>query len=326
MSGSVILPAIFQYFSDFFVKPLRKIISFVVIIICIVLAYRAVDLQALVALFTGLSAGTIVWLMLISFLLVLVSAMKWKIFIDFLGGSVSLRELYRLYLVGYFVNLILPSYFGGDAVRSFKIGKSVGQHRAAAATILERYTGFTAMLLLGIAVSTCTSLVTWQIEVTLFALLIGVAIFTMLSLSARLRSFFSWLPYFGKAQGHLDKISEAFHLVRGAPHILFETYCLSFVYHSLTVFNTWACAQAVGWSDPHVSSLFVVLPLILTIGAIPISPQGLGIQEGAFFFFLTGIGASPEQALGIALILRAKGYVLALIGGLFYRFPAARSI
>ena len=63
---------------------------------------------------------------------------------------------------------------------------------------------------------------------------------------------------------------------------------------------------------------FIVLPLILTIGALPLTPSGLGIQEGAFVFFLHGIGASEEQALLIALILRAKSVILALLGGLVF--------
>jgi uncharacterized protein (TIRG00374 family) len=307
------------------VQKIRKILNFLLPLAAVLLLYHAVDVNALIKLFSQLSFKTIAWLMCISFMLVLVSSIKWKIFISFLGGKTSLHELYRLYLVGYFINLILPSYLGGDAVRSFKIGKSVGQHRAAAATILERYTGFTAMLFLGLVASIFTSLATWQMEAILIILFLGVCIFTTLSLSYTLRSYFTFIPYFSKIEVHLNKISEAFHLVKGNGRVLLQTYLLSFLYHSLTVLNTWACASAVGWSSPSIGSLFVVLPIILTIGAVPISPQGLGIQEGAFYFFLTRLGATPEQALGIALILRAKGYVLALIGGLLYRFPVSTS-
>ena len=59
-------------------------------------------------------------------------------------------HLFNLYLVGYFVNLFMPSYLGGDLVRSWYAGKEIGQHEALAATILERYTGFVAMIVLAI--------------------------------------------------------------------------------------------------------------------------------------------------------------------------------
>ena len=90
------------------------------------------------------------------------------------------------------------------------------------------------------------------------------------------------------------------------------------MYHTVTVVNTLAAAAAVGWSQPPVAELFVVLPLILLVGALPLTPNGLGIQEGAFFFFLCAVGASPAQALGVALVLRAKSYVLALFGWLVW--------
>ncbi|NBO19859.1 MAG: hypothetical protein EBV03_11695, partial [Proteobacteria bacterium] len=95
---------------------------------------------------------------------------------------------------------------------------------------------------------------------------------------------------------------------------------LSVLFHSVTVVNTVAAGYVVGWDNPPIRELFVVLPLILLVGALPITPSGLGIQEGAFFYFLGGLGASPGQALGIALVLRAKSYLLALLGWLCWIF------
>ena len=83
--------------------------------------------------------------------------------------------------------------------------------------------------------------------------------------------------------------------------------------------------HAVGWEEIPWGDLFVVVPLILLIGAVPVSPQGLGIQEGAFVFFLSGVGASSGQAMAIALVLRAKSYLLAAVGGLLW-FGLSRSV
>jgi uncharacterized membrane protein YbhN (UPF0104 family) len=100
--------------------------------------------------------------------------------------------------------------------------------------------------------------------------------------------------------------------------LLVRALGLSVVFHLLTVVNTAAVGMAVGWIDIPLEGLLVVVPLILLVGAIPISPQGLGIQEGAFMFFLHSLGATSAQALAIALVLRAKSYVLALLGGLLW--------
>ncbi len=66
--------------------------------------------------------------------------------------------------------------------------------------------------------------------------------------------------------------------------------------------------------DIQKFNFFVVLPIVLLIGAVPITPNGLGLQEGAYFFFLQQLGATPDQAVAISLALRAKAYLLAVIG------------
>ncbi|MCB0339007.1 MAG: flippase-like domain-containing protein, partial [Bdellovibrionales bacterium] len=113
---------------------------------------------------------------------------------------------------------------------------------------------------------------------------------------------------------HLEKIQKSFHLVKGDKGLFAKALLLSLVYHVLTIFNTVAAGYAVGWFDPPIAKLFVVVPLILLVSALPLAPNSLGIQEGAFYFFLHSVGATPEQALGLALVLRVKSYALALLG------------
>jgi uncharacterized membrane protein YbhN (UPF0104 family) len=113
----------------------------------------------------------------------------------------------------------------------------------------------------------------------------------------------------------IEKVHEGFVWGLGDRKLLLKAFGLSVLFHLLTIVNTAAVGAAVGWSDIPWGGLLVVVPLILLIGAVPISPQGLGIQEGAFVFFLHSVGATTGQALAIALVLRAKSYVLAILGG-----------
>ena len=156
--------------------------------------------------------------------------------------------------------------------------------------------------------------VTWQIglcvaSVALAALLGSVAVFTRRA---------SWLCARLKLPNRLVELARRIEggLVWGAaePRLMVQAFGLSFVFHVMTIVNTVAVAHAVGWVSAPWGELFVVVPLILLVGAIPVSPQGLGIQEGAFVFFLQAAGASGAQGLAVALLLRAKSYVLALLG------------
>jgi uncharacterized protein (TIRG00374 family) len=295
-----------------------KFIRYSFSLLLLAILIYVVDFNQLWLALSQLTLPVLALLFSITILLIYTSCLKWKIFLEALGSDVSVFKLIKLYIVGYFINLIIPSYVGGDAVRSWYAGKEVGQHEAAAATILERYTGFVAMVTLALLFVWLVDVVTWQIKLTVILIFLGVAFITFLALSPILVNQLEKITKLKPILKHVRKIQSGFHLVKNNPKLLLKTMALSYLFHTITVINTMTAAHAVGWFNPPAQDLFVVLPLILLIGAIPIAPSGLGIQEGAFYFFLSGLGATPAQALGVGVILRAKTYVTALFGGLFW--------
>ncbi len=294
---------------------LRSLKVAVAVLILASLIYH-VDARELIRVLKNLTIESALWLFLISVALIYISALKWSYFLTAFGTRIKVLTLFNFYLVGYFVNLVLPSYLGGDAVRSWYAGKKSGQHEALAATVLERYTGLVAMVFLAMLFMWNVPAVTFQIKCAVILIATGILVFTILALSAQTLSLVKRMPYIQAFLPHFQKIQDALNLARKDPILLGKSLVLSLIYHSVTVLNTMAAAYAVGWWDPPIQELFVVLPLILLIGSIPVTPGGLGVQEGAFYYFLHAVGATGPQAIGVALILRAKGYVIALLGGL----------
>ncbi len=295
-----------------------KALKWIVGILLLAVVLSMTNGQELISSLALVSLRDVVLLLAISAALILVSAVKWGLFLEALASKVPTLRLVRLYLIGYFVNLLMPSYLGGDVVRSLAVGRSMGQHEAFAATVLERYTGLVAMLLLALIFVWSAPAVTPMVYAAVIVLNLGVVALTALALSERSLHALRRIPGTKRALVTFERLQRAFHLARDNKALLFKTFALSLVYHSLTVVNTAVAACAVGWCNYGVFDLFAVLPLILLIGAIPISPQGLGLQEGAFSYFLSAIGATPEQAMGVAVVLRAKSYVLALFGGILW--------
>lgn len=296
----------------------RRAVKAIVAAGVLALLFFAVDLNGLMDALRHLSFALILYLILIGVALIYISALKWQLFLETRGDKVSALRLFNLYMLGYFVNLLIPSYVGGDAVRSWYAGKHVGQHQAFAATVLERFTGFVAMLLLALVFVWRVDLVTPQIRAVVVLMAVGLAGATIVALHPGLLRAVERLPRMAGPARHLHKVQEALRFAQGKPLVLAEAMALSLLFHCLTLLNTVVAAYAVGWRDVPVGDLFVVLPLILLIGALPIAPSGLGIQEGAFYYFLQGLGATPAQALGVGLVLRAKIYLLAAAGGLVW--------
>jgi uncharacterized protein (TIRG00374 family) len=295
-------------------------------ILILLLLLRGVDYQTLLAAVSLISLSDILILLALSYLLIAVSVLKWSAFLKQRGISEGFHRLCGLYLVGYFVNLLMPSYIGGDVVRALKVGdKSTDKEAAFSATLLERYTGLAAMLVLASVSLAFSPFIT--AEITLLTALI-VTVFVIgsaagfLGVGSTLTRSIGILSRFSSI---VERIEKGMRLGVSNRALLVKAALLSLLFHCLTIVNTVAVAHAVGWDSPPWLDLFVVVPLILLVGAIPLSPQGLGIQEGAFFYFLHSVGATEGQALAIGLVLRAKSYLLAMIGGIVWFCDRRRS-
>ncbi len=280
--------------------------------------FLVIDFSELVSAFQNITWGLAGFLLLISFVMIYVSSLKWGIFLASTGITVSLAKLYRYYLLSYFVNLLLPSFVGGDLARSLLITDKQSRSKSLAATFMERLSGFIAMLLLALLALPWLTGLAPKVSYILLLISLVLSAIIIFTLKFNFQIIFPYWKFFQKFTPKLASFQEAVRLMFKQPKLLVVTLGISFLFHSLTVMNTLAAAWAVGWWDAPVLQMFVVLPIVLLISAIPLTPNGLGIQEGAFFYFLTLLGATPEEALGVGLVLRAKSYVLALIGGLVF--------
>ena len=294
-------------------KILKPLIAFALL----VLIFSFVDFTQLWAALSNLTWPLAILLLLISVVLIYVSAFKWGLFLKVFNHQESTLKLFKLYLLGYFVNSFFPSFVGGDAARSWFISQKGVRHQAFAATIMERLTGLFAMLLLAIVFYFFTDLPISYFY-SLLVLFFGLLAVCVFSFKFNLERFHFKKKWLSKVQSKIADLRLALSELAKHPRVLIESMLYSFVFHSFTVLNTIIAGIAVGWFGAPVAELYVVLPLILLIGFIPITPSGLGLQEGAFFFFLTQLGSTPEQAVALSLVLRAKQLILAALGSLVF--------
>jgi uncharacterized membrane protein YbhN (UPF0104 family) len=62
-----------------------------------------------------------------------------------------------------------------------------------------------------------------------------------------------------------------------------------------------------------------------TAGLIPISINGLGIQEGSFAFTAQQLGISFSDAVIVSLVIRITAVLSSLCGGIFFFFDKGRA-
>ena len=263
---------------------------------------------------------------LLSPVLVAASTWKWRAVLKQEGYPTRFGALFASYLVGYFFSNFLPSNVGGDVARSYRVGRSIGDQAAAAASIVvERVTGLLGLLVLAVAMP-------WlRADLALHpALLIpsSAALAGLLVLLAA--GFFPWRGsvmsapapgWWGRVQALILRFAarsgQALATVRSDPGYLFRLLALTALFYGLAMLNVWLAFRAFG-AAPTLADLAAVLPAALLVAMIPVSLGSLGLAEGAYVFYFGLVGMDPALTLVMSLLLRAKILLLGSAGGIVY--------
>ena len=94
---------------------------------------------------------------------------------------------------------------------------------------------------------------------------------------------------------------------------------ISMALNAVCVLQVMTLAKGLGLSIPPVA-LFVIVPIIICISALPITPSGLGVRENLFVLMLTApeINISATSALSLSLLTYAVSLFWSLVGGAVY--------
>lgn len=281
------------------------------------------------ALFRVITATN--WLLLVPAVLILFSTtllqnLRWTLIIRNFGLRISFGRLYRIVLIGCFFNLFLPSSVGGDFFRAYYLGKQkkIGVPIAAATTMIDRISGLSALLLLGLCCSFFSSQVLGGIPIKIIFLgiflifMTGIIMFFHPVLHALLEKILIRL----KAERLLQKTPEVYEgtarFRRNLPDILLTTL-ISLVIQTISICSVWVAARAVGIDAPFFIFLMFI-PLINIAVAIPLTINGVGLREGMFFLLFSEIGVPMESSITLSLLTLLLNLGMALPGGVVYSF------
>lgn len=254
---------------------------------------------------------------------ILVSTWKWQILLKVQGiVGFSFARLVSLYFLGIFFSSFLPTEVGGDAVRSYFVGRPLGKVvEALAAAFIERVTGFGAVIIYAVL----GSLVNWslanQYGLSLISFGAFAAVFVGVPLLAHPR-LGTWL----RARTVGQRLAWAWSKIQAFQHglslygradVLTAAMLISFVNQAISIIQVFAYGAAIGlFLD--LQALLLIVPIIILIGVLPISISGLGIREGAFVVLLSAVGTSADQAFVVAMLSRVGLVLPALVGGVLY--------
>ena len=245
----------------------------------------------------------------------ILSAWKWRLLLRSAGAKVSLIQCCKWYWLGMFSNLWLPGSVGGDAVRIWRLRKAGFGGGAATATVLvERLTGFGALLTLGacgLLFARAGSRVSSLVFVSLFAIVAIPAGFWLLRSTARPR--LERISIGRKLLSVADAM--ALYSSHGGRGALIASIVISFVFQASQILLGIGLAQAVGLELATATFIWLV-PLLALASLVPVGIGGLGVREAAAVA-LVGAAARPETVFAWSLLWQATVWFSSLPGALW---------
>lgn len=300
-----------------------KLFRTAVSILLIAVLLATVDLGELAETLRSVAPGLLALAVLVFLVTNMTSVLKWRMVIKAQGTSVSWPYLTSIFYMGLFFNNFLPTNFGGDLVRIYKLSRATGNTvDATSSVVLDRASSTFALLMIAMVAALLelrrlgTGLALTILGMfVVFLLLIG--LFASERTARRLARFpLLRADPFG-IRRHLRDFYMSVNQFRDQKKTMALVMGLSVIYQALYVVSVNLLALSLDIHLP-VSFYFLFIPIVLAVGMAPISLNGLGVREGAWVLLFTQAGVPAAEALSMSVLNTLMITAVSMVGGIFY--------
>jgi len=257
--------------------------------------------------------------------LLFASVIKWHILLRSKKTQVTRLRLSGLYLVGRFFNNFLPSTVGGDVVRAYELGNYTKDHTEAFASVfVERFTGLVTLVGLALISFLSHQRLTNDSRIILVMAIAVAGLLTLVWLIldtrplALVENKISF-NLFQRIVPKLKKIQLSLQSYKDDKRTLLLAIFWSFIFMFLAIANVYTSARAFH-SPISFLDIAIIVPIILVVAMMPLTFNGLGIQEWAYVILFEWIGLPASVGLSTIILIRGKNFLVAAIGGIVYPY------
>ena len=224
-------------------------------------------------------------------------AVRWQYLLRVQEVDIPLTRLTWLVLVGAFASNFLPTTVGGDVVKMAAVAQGQAKRAVAVASVAaDRLFNLAAMFFW---LPSALTLGGWN---------------PLLETGAASSSALMRMPFVEKMWGRVKRVFEAGRVWFTSPRTVFVAMALSGLSIGASFVSFWIVTLALGitvsfWQAAGVAALSYFAALL------PISVNGLGLLEGSVTALLVAQGASLEQGVAAAVLIRFVTLAVSLLGG-----------
>jgi uncharacterized protein (TIRG00374 family) len=261
---------------------------------------------------------------------VILGVVRWRMVLEVQGLHLPMGRALGISFVAQFFNCFLLGSTGGDLMKAYYAARETHHKKteAVVTVFVDRLIGLWAMLLFAaLMMIPNLALLLRHDELSAPALLI-VAMLGALTCVLGVAFWGGVSKRFPRARQMLRKIPKGELMEKSLDSCRqfgkHKRFLLEAVGVSLVVNVVWVLqviALGVGL-NLHITpvALFMIVPTVFCISALPITPSGLGVRENLFVLMLAvpEIGVPKTSALSLSLLAYASSLFWSLVGGLVY--------
>jgi len=230
-------------------------------------------------------------------------AYRWRILLHAKSISIPLLQLTKIYFIGNFWGLFLPSNLAPDVVRVYLAARTWAHSTSDmfSSVLIDRVIGMAVLMgMAGVAVLTLALSRQTILGPSASVMVLAASLCFPLM-------FWLWpkLPvpgalsrgFAGRVGEKIRRLYASCHSYRQARASLVRVILLACVSHAGAILMVYTLSMALSL-QVGVVYFFVFVPLITVFTMLPISLGGIGVQEGAFayFFSLAGMPKPPSSS------------------------------
>jgi glycosyltransferase 2 family protein len=275
-------------------------------------------------------AGAFALSVVIMGMVLAVGIARWRMVLRVHGLNLSWGRATEISIVAHFFNSFLLGSTGGDLMKAFYAARETHHKKteAVVTVFVDRLVGLWAMLLFAcLMMLPNLSLLfrhTKLRSVALVILAMSAACSVLLVLafwggvSRRWSGAREWLRRLPKG-AWLERSLDGCRQFGRERFFVSRTLLMSMLLNTLCVFQVMTVAWGLNLQIPPVA-LFVIVPMVICISALPITPSGLGVRENLFVLMLAepSINVPQTSALSLSLLTLAGSLFWSFVGGIVY--------
>jgi glycosyltransferase 2 family protein len=276
------------------------------------------------------SAHLIVWIwifvaLLFEMLGYVIDTVKWQYLLKSQAILLPFKTLLNFRWVGQFFNNFLPSNIGGDATRIVDLSRITKRvPDAISSVVMGRITSVFALIPLLIIFS----VIGWE---RIPLKVVGIALCGLIGIALVFIALFWWenssnfiLKIGDKffPSSFFNSLKDCFKSVqtyKKSPRVLINSLWISVLYQLCGILLMVFIFKALSVEMSFIS-VALVLPIVATLMMIPLSINGLGVQDVSLVYFFGLFGVPIESLLLASLLLHGVRIFGSLIGGLIFLF------